>query len=925
MDLTGPGWGVREALGSTWTWSVDAPVGAAHNSVADAAARADAGTWAGSAVLPGRVPSSVGADLERAGQIPSPHRSRDSKLSEWVPARAWVYRRDLPAVAVGAADLALLRFDGVDPAATVLLDGRRVGRIEGMYRSGVFDVTTALRTPTPGPHRLAVVLDPVPALEPQVGRTENVRTHGPRLTAGWDFCPRLPHQGIWRPVRLDVGPIHLLEPAVGVLAEGGAEGRWAVEATGRVVARASAGVEVRVRLLAPPGPAAPPDPPGPSDQPGTIVGEARVRTAGDGTFAARIVVDRPRLWWPAGLGDQPRYDVEIAAGTARVRRRAGFRMVTWEANPGGPGGALPYTARVNGVRVPLVGWNWAPADARFGEIDAARLQHLLTPVASSGAQLLRVWGGGLVETDDFYDLTDELGLLVWQEFSLSSSGLQSAPATDPEYLALLAADAEVLIPARRHHPSLVAWGGGNELDLDGVPLDESRSPALAVLGAKVRALDPGRGWLPTSPTGPHFHNRMDVIERDPDGLHDVHGPWEHQGLVDHYRLANAGTCLAHTEFGVEGMAGARQWAALVPAAESWPVDRSNPTMRHLGEWWNNAAFVAESFGGCLADVEAYRRASHLLQATGLQYAVEADRRRAPRCAMVLPWQLAESFPNAWCTAVVDYLGDPKPAFHAVARAFAPERVTIRVERAAWAGAAEVCAQAWVWSDERAGGRPAGGRVELALRDAAGDVVVESAWPLPAVAAPIPVGRLRVPAGSLRAPGRSAMPADRPGAGGGVFWWAARWYDADGRLVDEEAQFLCLGADWSALLDLPAPALAVSAASVAGAGPAGASARWCVEVRNVGPVAAVGLAIRDARPADAAGTVCLTGDPRPLFPGEARSLAARWSPAAVGPELLLDDWTGTVRTAVRADSAGGLVVEHTPRPAEAGRADPGEVP
>src|SRR5690606_24889869 len=99
-----------------------------------------------------------------------------------------------------------------------------------------------------------------------------------------------------------------------------------------------------------------------------------------------------------------------------------------------------------------------------------------------------------------------------------------------------------------------------------------------------------------------------------------------------------GRPMAHTEFGVEGMANRRVWEALVPAEDRWPVGRDNPVYRHLGEWWNNADLVQACFGGRLYDAEEFRRASQFLQTTGLAYAVEADRRRWPHCSMVIPWQ-----------------------------------------------------------------------------------------------------------------------------------------------------------------------------------------------------------------------------------------------------------------------------------------------
>ncbi len=216
----------------------------------------------------------------------------------------------------------------------------------------------------------------------------------------------------------------------------------------------------------------------------------------------------------------------------------------------------------------------------------------------------------------------------------------------------------------RRHPALAVWGAGNELDVT----DET--PAVAALREVVRELDPARSWLSSSPS--------------PDGR-DEHGPWEHQGLRAHYAHYDARTCELHSEFGVEGMANRAALERLIPAEERWPADRSNPVYEHLGAWWCNAPFVQEAFGGRIGDVETMRRASQWLQYDGLRYAVEATLRRG---AGVVPWQLAESYPNAWCTAVVDWHGEPKPAYFGVKRAYlgAP---SARFATCCWGGEEEV--------------------------------------------------------------------------------------------------------------------------------------------------------------------------------------------------------------------------------------------
>jgi beta-mannosidase len=335
----------------------------------------------------------------------------------------------------------------------------------------------------------------------------------------------------------------------------------------------------------------------------------------------------------------------------------GFRTVELE----------DYQLVVNGTPVPIRGWNWVPIDALYGVPRREKLERLLGLAASANVNLLRVWGGGLIETDEFYELCDRLGLLVWQEFSMSSSGLESIPSDDPDFVETMVADARQIVPRLRRHPSLALWCGGNELDADG------SEPVLEALRDVVEELDPGRAWLPTSPS------------RD---ARDEHGPWEHQGLREHSAHYDGRTCVLHSEFGVEGMTNRPALEGLIDEANRWPADRANPVYEHLGAWWNNAPLVQAAFGGRIEDVDTMRRASQWLQYEGLRYAVEAALRRG---AGVIPWQFNESYPNAWCTCAVDYHGFPKPAYYGVARAYrgAP---SAQFATCAWGGELEARAR-----------------------------------------------------------------------------------------------------------------------------------------------------------------------------------------------------------------------------------------
>src|SRR5438132_4375635 len=219
-----------------------------------------------------------------------------------------------------------------------------------------------------------------------------------------------------------------------------------------------------------------------------------------------------------------------------------------------------------------------------------RYERLLALARDAHVNLLRVWGGGLLEREVFYDLCDRFGIMVWQEFPQSSSGLagtpllgakaahppsagtrggprcdfDNRPATDEAYLDLIHEQAPALLARRRNHPSLVLWCGGNELTHDDLTPLTSEHPALAALKQAVDLDDPQRLWLPTSPSGPTFSPNPEA----PGRTHDGHGPWTYLGIPEHYHYYNAIDPLLHSEFGVEGPANLETLQRIAPTEGS---------------------------------------------------------------------------------------------------------------------------------------------------------------------------------------------------------------------------------------------------------------------------------------------------------------------------------------------------------------------
>ncbi|HEX6388047.1 MAG TPA: glycoside hydrolase family 2 TIM barrel-domain containing protein [Solirubrobacteraceae bacterium] len=519
-------------------------------------------------------------------------------------------------------------------------------------------------------------------------------------------------------------------------------------------------------------------------------------------------------------------------------------------NETGDASARPYRFVVNGVPIYINGWNWVPIDARYGVPRPERLDHLLDLAQRANVNLLRVWGGGLIESEAFYAGCDARGIMVWQEFAQSSSSLHNAPTEDPAFVELMRREAAAIVPLRRTHPSLALWCGGNELmdDADR-PLDED-APVLGALAAVVAELDPDRPFLPTSPSGRVAHNTLEAIARDPEGLHDVHGPWEHQGLEAQHTLYDAGTSLLASEFGVEGMTNRAALEASISPEHRWPATRDNPVYAHRGAWWNNATFVQEAFGGRLEGLDALRRASQLLQADGLRTAVEANRRRQWRSSGTIPWQLNEPFPNAWCTSAVDVHGRPKPAYFAVGAAYEPLHAAATFARQAWGGHEAFEATLWIVSARSA---PSSGCFVARVVDAGGAELARFEREIELRARDVtPVGPIRAALASVAHD---------------LFVLDLRLTDVDGRLRSANRYLLSRTRDLQPLLDLPAMPLA--------AGVERATDSWLLSLRNDGETLVAGLRVEDARPAAAHGWATPDADLLDLLPGESRTLTVRF--------------------------------------------------
>lgn len=618
---------------------------------------------------PARVPGDVAGDVFRAQGGPHPYSELNSRAYEWTSARDWLYRAGFDAPPLDGRR-ARLEFGAVDYSCTVWLNGREIGRHIGASDAFWFDVTDAL---VEDQNRLQVLVDAAPPEPGQIGRTSEVRTWKPRFAYGWDWNCRLVPLGIWRPVRLILHEGIWIEDLWWRQQLAADHSRADVTLIATVRCDASVHARVVAELLAP--------------ESGTVAAQSVLEmplSGGPNEVRVPLGLESPELWWPNGYGAQPLYTASVrveADGRSPVERRLrlGIRDIRWIRTEGAPEESLPYTPVVNGRRIYLRGFNWSPPD-NLHSFAEPKFRPLAELAARCNSNILRVWGGAPVPRGAFFEACDELGILVWQEFCQSSSGIDNRPPTDDAYIRVVLREAPGIIRRCRPHTCLAAWSGGNELmDDNWVPLD-ARHPVLRELGLLVAEMDPDRLYLPTSASGPCAGPSLDKLGQ----MHDVHGPWLYAGPVEHYRLWDGVDALLHSEMGCAGAANLSTVREYIPEDKLWPPDESNPMWVYHGAWWINRVQIEELFGP-IADIETFITASQYMQAEGLRYACEAARRRKWRCAGTLIWQLEEAYPNTSCTNVVDYALRTKPAFCAVRAAYAPLSVSAKYAGLGWHG------------------------------------------------------------------------------------------------------------------------------------------------------------------------------------------------------------------------------------------------
>lgn len=621
--------------------------------------------------VPARVPGSVHGALRAAGLLPDWNVGLNSQQCEWVEHRHWEYTTVLPAKWFAAGGPVRLHCAGLDYSGTILIDAQPVATFAGTLRPHTIDLGTTL-TPDRD-HVLSIIFEGAPAEQGQMGYTSRSHFFRPRFAYKWDWCPRIVTLGVWDALTLEIGEaprIVNVRPHA-ELASDLSTGSLRLDC--KLWSGAAGRVAVRARLTH-------------AGRELACVQRGFSIDAGEQQVALKLPKLNVEPWWPNGLGAQNLYNLEVELlpqGRNAERGpldawggRVGFKRVRWVPCAGGPKDALPWICEVNGKALFMQGINWTPIRPNFHDLTRSDYASRIRTYQRMGVNLLRVWGGGLIEKRDFYDLCDEQGLLVWQEFPLSSSGIDNTPPSDPAAVAELVSIATSAIERRAGHASLLMWCGGNELSSSddrspgcGRPwgLDH---PCLQVLAETVALHDPGRRFVPTSPNGPTFG--MDPANVGKGVHHVVHGPWRiDESMAAWQAWWDASDALLHAEMGCPGASPLDLLERYNGELPLWPPSPDNPLWRHPGAWWTEYDRFHEALpkAGERRGLARYVELSQGQQAEALGYAVASCKRRYPACAGVILWMGHDCFPCTANTSLLDFDGRMKPAARALARIF----------------------------------------------------------------------------------------------------------------------------------------------------------------------------------------------------------------------------------------------------------------
>ncbi len=622
-----------------------------------------------SETYPATVPGCVHTDLLAAEAIPDPFYRDQEKEQFWVGETDWSYTRTFEVSAdLLAHEHVVLRCMGLDTITTLTLNGTELAQTENMFRTYLFDIKLHLQA---GENTLqidfAAPLTYAQRMDAEKGELA-AWVHGMRTNSaawirkepcnfGWDWGPMLTTSGIWREIEIIAWNTARIDDVFVRQSHAVDNVTLDMQITLSKAAAVTANVQVELD--------------------GKPVASAENVAFTDKSATATITIDDPQLWWVAGMGKQPLYDLTVTvqgddAELDTHTQRIGLRTLELVREPDGWGESMTF--HCNGVPFFAKGANWIPASPYPAATTAETYEKFLQATVDANMNMLRVWGGGIYEEDVFYDLCDEKGIAIWQDFMFACG---TYPTTDADFVANVREEAIDNVTRLRNHACMALWCGNNEIE-QGMPDPEWQASMSwedytsmfdDLLGGIVQELAPNASYWPGSPHSPcgdrnHWENQT---------CGDTHlwEVWHGWKPFEWYHARQDRFC---SEFGFQSFP-----EPAVLKEFTLPEDHNltsyimeyrqrskigNTTIIHyMVDWFQ----LPSSF-------EDLVWLSQILQGLAMKFAVEHWRRNMPRTMGTLYWQLNDMW-GAPSWASVDWKGNWKALHHMARHFYAPNLVS----------------------------------------------------------------------------------------------------------------------------------------------------------------------------------------------------------------------------------------------------------
>lgn len=617
------------------------------------------------------VPGNIELDLCRAKIIPDPFWGDNAARVRPYEFFDWQYRRDF----FVPADFpeGELIFEGIDGIAVIELNGQHLGEAQNAFMPHRFTVgrelrrggknTLTVRLTSPVRHAANRMLDHQCFAHDM--SYENLEVRKPGHEYGWDIAPRFLLGGLYKKVLLRPLPGHeMLCCYFDTLPTTTPErAELAFSYSFRTALDSWDFFEMTISGCS---------------------GKARFEHKQTLWFTAgffKILVPSPRLWFPAAYGKPNRYEVKIEVSHAGEHLfthnlTIGIRTVKllYDENPDGK----IFRFEVNHVPIMIKGVNHVPADA-FHSRDAERLPLILELIRRAGCNMIRVWGGGVYESTEFYDYCDRHGILVWQDFMMACA---CYPDTE-QFWTRLRPEIEWAVRHLRQHPSLALWAGDNEVDMKAAQIGDGRSPANCRITRELilqvlARLDPGRPYLPSSP----YLSDTVWARNLKDGRDQIHCPEQHVWGSRDYAKApfyaqNEAAFISETGF--HGMPAEASIRKFISEEHLWPWQNDPHWEAHSTFYPSRNQMMAdqlqEFFGIEPQNLGEMVKLSQICQAEALKFFIERARMRKWQCSGIIWWNMIDCWPQ-FSDAAVDYYFTPKLAYHVICRIQQPLHIML---------------------------------------------------------------------------------------------------------------------------------------------------------------------------------------------------------------------------------------------------------